>query len=329
MSLYLLIIIFVISSIILYFSSEAVINGLTSMSKFLGVTEFILSFFIIAFAASIPNLIVGITAATKGVPELSFGDVMGNNIVALTIGIGLATLFSKKKEIKIKNKTIGGTTIFTFFSAILPLTLMYDGVLSRTDGLVLISFFFLYLFWLFSKKERFSKKYDEDEDVNLPENDFVGSTKNFFRDLLKILVGFIFILIAAHGIVYAAELLAIRLNVPNVLIGILILGLGSALPEVYFAISSARKGEEGVILGNLMGSVIIPASLILGIVSMVRPIDVSGLEFFAINRLFVILATTFFFIFVKTNSKITKREAYLLISVYLLFLFITIFVSQM
>ncbi len=328
MNLFLLIIVFLISSGILYVASEGIIKGLTRLSKFLGVTEFVLSFFIIAFAASIPNLFVGITSALKGFPELSFGDVIGNNIVALTIGIGLATLFSRNKEIAAENKTIKGTTVFTFLSALLPVALLYDGVLDRIDGLILIGFFFFYIYWLFSKKERFSKVYDEEEDelVDMTKFDNVLQGWKFFvKDIFRVLGGFLMLLVAAQGIVYAAENVALRLEVPMVLIGVLILGLGSALPEVYFAISSARKNETGIILGNIMGSVIIPATLILGIVSVINPIESENFGLFAINRIFVIIATTVFFVSVKTNSKVNRYEAWALISVYVIFVILTIF----
>ena len=318
MNLIVLVIIFLVASVILYFSSEEIIKGLTGLSKYLGVTEFVLSFFIIAFAASIPNLFVGVTSALRGVPELSFGDIMGNNIVAITLGIGLSTLFAPKKEIKAENQTIKGSTVFTFISAVLPLVLIYDGVLSRTDGLILIGFFAYYMYWLFSKKERFSKVYEEHEIEIIPE------TGQFFKDIVKVFFGFIFLLVAAQGIVYTSSEFAAQLGLPLVMVGVLILGLGSALPEVYFAISSARKNETGIILGNIMGAVIIPATLILGIVSLISPIQAHEFELFTISRGFLFIATTVFFLAVKSDEKVTKFEAITMLVIYVLFVITTL-----
>ncbi len=318
MNIIILSIIFIVASIMLYLSSEEIIKGLTRLSRYLGVTEFILSFFIIAVAASIPNLFVGVTSALRGLPELSFGDIMGNNIVALSVGIGLATLFSKKKKIRAENETIKGSTIFTFISALLPLILIYDGVLSRTDGLILIAFFVYYMYWIFSKKERFSKIYEEHE------VEIVKETSNFFKDIFRVLGGFIVLLIAAQGIVYSSSEFAITLGLPLVMVGVLILGLGSALPEVYFAVSSARKDETGLILGNIMGAVIIPATLILGIVALISPIHGNDFELFAISRGFLFLATVVFFMAVKTHDEVSRSEAILLLLVYVGFVITTL-----
>jgi cation:H+ antiporter len=109
-----------------------------------------------AFVASFPNLFVGISSALHGIPELSFGDVVGGNLVDLTLSIGLAAMFAKK-GIPAKSRTIQTTLFFTIIAAVLPLLLVYDHTLSRGDGFILILFFLLYVAWLFSNRERFSK----------------------------------------------------------------------------------------------------------------------------------------------------------------------------
>ncbi|GAI48829.1 unnamed protein product [marine sediment metagenome] len=87
-------------------------------------------------------------------------------------------------------------------------------------------------------------------------------------------MGISFLLLAAEGIVMSASFFAESLNLSIALIGILIVGLGNALPEIYFVIASARKGQTWMILGNLMGSIIVPATLVLGIVALICPIEV-------------------------------------------------------
>jgi cation:H+ antiporter len=307
--------IFILSCIFLYFSGELIVKGLLRLARFFGVTEFVVAFFVMAIAASLPNLFVGITSALKGIPELSFGDIMGNNIIALTLAVGLAVFFSPKKEIPAENKTVKYTSFFTIIAAILPIILITDGNLTRADGLILICFFIYYIYWLFSKKERYSKIYEKHQ------LEIIKETKYIFIDVTKISSGILILIIAAQGIVISSSSIATLVGVPLVFIGILILGFGSALPEVYFAISSAQKGEVGLILGNLMGAVIIPATLILGIISLIQPINNIDLEFSIINRAFLIIAAIAFLIFSKTDQKISIRESYILITIYLAFVF--------
>ena len=109
----------------------------------------------------------------------------------------------------------------------------------------------------------------------------------------------------------------------------LIVGLGNALPEICFAIASARKGQTWMILGNLMGSVIVLVTLVLGIVALLCPIEIPEKDFspFAIARIFLVISALFFFICVRTDQKITKKEALILVGVYILFVLSEIFLS--
>ena len=311
------IVIFLICCALLYFSGNWVVGGLMRMARFLGWKEFVVAFFVMALAASLPNLFLGITSALRGVPELSFGDVAGNNLVALTLAIALAVLIGRK-ELPAESRTVQTTSIFTIIAAILPLILILDGNLSRIDGMLLIALFGSYIAWLFSKKERFTKIYDTHKIPILKES------KVFLADLGRVILGIILLLVAAQGIVASAQFFAIGFNLSLILIGVLITGLGNALPEVYFGIISARKGETWMILGNLMGAVIVPATLVLGIVALIHPI--SGVDFspFAIARIFLIISAIFFFFFVRTDRVITKKEAFFLLGIYIAFVLVEI-----
>jgi len=308
---------FLFCCLLLYFSGDWVVGGLMRTARFLGWKEFVVAFFVMAFAASLPNFFVGITSALKGIPELSFGDIAGNNLVALTLAVGLAALFAKK-GIPAESRAIQTTSVFTLAAAILPLILIWDGELSRPDGGILILFFLFYLFWLFSKKERFSKIYNEGE--SLITKDF----KNFVRDIIKVFFGIVFLIIAAQGIVASAQFFAQAFNFPLVMVGVLITGLGSALPEIYFAVISARKDEGWMILGNLMGAVIVPATLVLGIITLICPIKIVDFSPFVIARIFLIISTLFFFFFIKTDRHLTKKEAFILMGIYIIFILVEI-----
>lgn len=289
------------------------------MARFLGWREFVVAFFVMAFAASLPNLFIGVTSALKGTPQLSFGDVVGNNIIALTLAVALAVLFAKGKSIPAESRTVQTTSIFTIAAALLPLFLIFDGELSRIDGLLLIAFFVFYLFWLFSKKERFTKIYDEHK------KPFVKELKTFFKDIGKLVLGIILLVISAQGIVASAQFFALTFKVPLVLIGLLITGFGSALPEIYFAVVSAKRDETWMILGDLMGAVIVPATLILGTVALISPIKILNFAPLAVAGFFVMISALFFFFFVRTDRQITKREAFFLILIYIAFVLAALF----
>jgi cation:H+ antiporter len=306
--------IFILSCAVLYFSGEWIISGLVKIARVLGVKEFIVAFFIMSFAASVPNLFVGIFSATYGISELSFGDITGNNLIAMTLAVALSVLFSKKKkEIPARGNIVQSSSVFTAVSALLPLFLILDGTISRLDGIVLLAFFLFYIMWIFSKKERFSKVYRKEKIT-------FETLPNLVKSLAKVFFGIILVIVATQGIISSSTFFASEFGLSTLIVGIFIVSIGSALPEVYFSIISSRKGESSLILGTLMGSVIIPSTFIIGIVAIIHPIQISNFTPFFIAKIFLIIATLFFFFFTRTNSKITAKEAYFLLMIFVLFI---------
>ncbi|HDQ16893.1 MAG TPA: sodium:calcium antiporter [Candidatus Vogelbacteria bacterium] len=304
---------FLISIGFIFWAGETIVKKLMYFSRLLGAKEFVVAFFVMASAGALPNLFVGVSSALRGIPELSFGDIMGNNLIVLTVAVGLTILFSPKKEIPTESRTVQSTSIFTIAAAILPIVLIADGVLSRSDALILIALFISYIFWLFSKRERFTKIYEE-QDVDISDIKFV------LRDFFITIFSFFVLIIAAQGVVHSASFFAEVLNLPIVLVGMLVVSLGGTLPETYFAVSSAIKGENWMTLANFMGAVIINTTLILAIIALIHPIQADGLEFSIINRIFLIASAVFFYIFTKTGGRIGKYEGIFLMSLYVLFL---------
>src|SRR3989338_5264754 len=315
------ILIFIICCVLLYFSGEWIIGGLMRIAKFLGWWEFVVVFFVMPFASSLPNLFIGITSALKRIPHLSFGDIAGNNLIAMTLAVALGVLAAKNREIPAESRMVQATSVFTIAAAILPLLLIRDNTLSRADGLLLMAFFAFYVYWLFSKKERFAKIYNDRQTRQIP---IAKELKLFFKDAGKLVLGIIFLIISAQGIVVSAQFFARSFNVSIILIGLLITSFGNALPDIYFAIVSARKGETWMILGGLMGAVIMLSTLVLGIVSLIHPIEILDFTPLIIARIFLIISALFFFFFVRTGRQITKKEALFLILIYIAFVLVAL-----
>jgi len=291
------------------------------MAEYLHWREFVVAFFVMAAACSIPNLFVGINSALSGIPQLSFGDIVGGNVINLTLVVGLAVL-AGGASLPVESKMVQSSVIYLVAIAILPLLLMADGGLSRIDGMILILSFFLYVFWLFSKKERFKKVYDDKEfDSHKPGEGFWEFLNNFAKTIFALLL----LLAASAGIVRSAMAFSAVFNIPLVLIGIIIVGMGDTIPETYFSIVSARRRQNWLILGDLVGSVIYTSTFVLGIVALIHPIESSNQNSFFIARIFLIISAILFLFVARTGKKITIKEGLFLIFVYILFLFAEIF----
>jgi cation:H+ antiporter len=315
------ILIFIASIVILSWLSSRLIATLVGIAKYLRWREFIIAFFVMAFAASLPNLFVDINAALHGMPQIAFGDVVGGNLVDLTLVIAIAVLFGYG-SLPAESEMVQKSAIFTSIVAVLPILLVWDGKLDRIDGVMLFGAFVLYSLWLFSKEDRFKKIYR-----GRPKNSAKGYF-GFLINLVKIVIFLALLLITSFFIINSAQFFSVQLGISLSMVGILIVGLGNCFPEIYFSIISARRGENWMILGDLMGSVIICATLVLGIIALISPFEINDFSPFLIARIFTIVASLLFIVFIRTGKKFTKMEGLLFLSIYILFLIIEIFLPK-
>lgn len=312
------IIVFIASIFVLSWLSSRLVSTLVDIAKYLHWREFIIAFFVMALAASLPNLFVDINAALHGMPQISFGDVVGGNLVDLTLVLAIAVFFGKG-ALPAESEMVQKSALFTSIIAILPVLLVWDGKLDRVDGLVLLGTFALYSWWLFSKEDRFKKVYR-----GRPKSSAKGYF-SFLLNLLKIIIFLALLLITSFFVINSAQFFSVQLGISLSLVGILIVGLGNCFPETYFSIISARRGENWMILGDLMGSVIICATLVLGLIALISPFEIKDLSPFLITRIFTIIASLLFIVFIRTGKKFTKMEGLFFLSVYVLFLIVEIF----
>ena len=300
-----------VSFALLAFASRLMIEGLSVIARYLKWREFVLAFFTMGIGVSLPNLFLGISSVIHKIPELAFGDMVGNNVVDLTLVAGIAALLGK--GLATDSKMVQQSALLMLLIAMLPLLLASDGILSRADGIALLVAYFLSSFWLFSKRSLLTGHLEQGE--SLP-----GEFRKFVLAGVRVGAGFLILLLAAEGVVRSASFFADTFRIPIALMGVLGTGLGNSLPELYFSIAGARIHQYWLLLGNLMGSVMVGATLVIGIVAILQPIAIADFSPFVIARFFLVVAAIFFFFFVKTGKKVSSREALFLLALYLLFL---------
>lgn len=311
------ILIFITGSLILVFFAKWVIDAITRIADRLGWREFIVAFFVISIGGVAPEFFIGISSAIRGVPDLIFGSIMGQNILLLSLTVALCS-FVLNTGIDVESRTVRKTSLFAITAALLPLLLTLDGQLSRIDGTVLIVFFLLFIAWLFSKEEYFKKTW-ETKKTKSKESYFY-----FVKDIAIVLVGIFFIILSAELITSSALAFSEKIAIALPVVGMLIIALGIGLPETYFAVSMAIKKQSWMILGQILGVVVISSTMVLGIVSLIRPIEIYDFSPFAVARIFLIIIALMLLFFVRTGRKITHTEGIVLITLYILFFVIEI-----
>ncbi len=310
------ILIFLISSILMIFAGKWVINAISSIARFLQLKEFVVAFFALSLGAVAPEFFIGVFSALHGIPELSLGNIIGQNVLLLSLAVAVSA-FLLKGGIKIESRTVKTGSIFAVVASILPLILLLDGELSRADGIILILAFVTFGVWLFSKKEYFTKVYNDNE----APAELIKGFKEVSRVFLLLIIGLIFIVISAEGIITASLSFSSILGLSIPFVGLLIVALGTGLPEIYISARLALQGQSWMILGGLLGAVAMSSTLVLGIVVLIEPIflNVSELPHLALARVFLLICSLLFLIFTRTGKTLSNREALILLALYILF----------
>jgi cation:H+ antiporter len=310
--LILYILIFIASCFLLVKSGTWTVQSLVRIAKSLEWKEFILAFILMAFVTSLPEFFVGISSALHSRSELAFGNIIGANIINLTLAIAIVVLLAKKLDCG--TKLIQRNSIYTALIAFLPIVLMLGGGISRIDGIILLVVLFFYFKYLFEEQEKYKKVF-----VNKFKRNWAGF-KSFLKDLAMFFTGIGLLLLSAEAIVWSVLALSSSLNLPLVVVGSLIVALGTTLPEIVFGLKAIAMGHKEMVLGALMGSVVANSTLVLGSTVLISPLHITEYSPYIIGILFTIIACLFFAIVSRTEKKITEKEAIVLLVVYILFI---------
>ena len=295
------------AALVLARSSVFLIDKLTSIAVKLRVSEYLVGFVIMAVATSIPELIVGIIAALENDPNLSLGNVIGSNIANMSLILGLAALIAGGigVQIQVRNREM----IFTDLIGAAPLIMLIDQRLTRTEGFVLLAFFFLYMYNLIFQSREYHKV-TRDHRTERP----LWGELALFGIGLAVLVG------SAQVMVLTSERLAILLGVPMILFGIFAVALSTSLPELTTSISAALRRQSGFVMGNILGSTVANSTLVLGVTAIIQPFTVSEPLIFWSGATVLVLTLLVLTFFVWTGYRITRKESIILILGYIAYL---------
>jgi len=304
---------FLIACTALVLSGNFVVRSLKKIAAFLKFSDFVIAFMIMAFSTSLPELSVGINAALAKNSELALGNVIGSNILDITLIIGIAVLLGR--GIKVKSKTIKRDAWYMFIIALLPIILMLDGKLSRIDGTILIAAFLIYFIILLQERKEFRKAED-----HVKKSTFVINIFIFAASLAALFF-------SADFVVKYALLLSIDFALPAIFIGLFLVAIGTSLPELAFETRAVLKKRGDMALGDAMGSVVFNSTGVLGVTALILPIT-APLSLFLMSAIFMIMATFIFVVFIEGKRALTWKEGIALILFYIFFVFVEFYLRN-
>lgn len=317
--------IFIISVILLSRSGAVVVTRLSRISRFLQLSEFAVSFIIIAFATSLPDLFVGVAAALHGKPELSFANIIGANMVTLTLAAGIPILLGG--GIMAESKIMRKDSLYAGLLAIFPIFLLIDGALSQVDGIVLIGMNLWYFANVLYQREKFTKIFKHKGEKKDPIG-HMREIKQFLRDMYVMFFAIVVLILSAEGVARSAIQMTTDFNLTISFVGMFIVAISITMPEIVFGIRAILKKHEGMVLGNLIGSVIVNSGLIIGLTALISPIYIYEVDDFFIGAAFTAIIAVLFPFFMFTDKKISILEGVSLIAIYLIFATLTFVVDS-
>ncbi len=298
-----LFLIFLLSAIVIYFSSIWIVKAGVQLSKLLGLSTFTFGLIFISLSTSLPDLFVGIFSALGKVPAISIGEVIGANLFDLTSVLGLVVISAS--YVVIKRKEYGHLLELLFISSILPIILFQMSSLNIFHAGILFFIYFVYIFRLSTDKKSKIKK-------QKLEREKIFKTVAFFAE------GVILLLLSTRLLVDSAVRISQLFNISYVLIGSTLVAYSSSLPELTVELQAVRKGEKNLALGDLFGSAITNMTLVLG-----TTIVVAGrviIEKLGVIIPYLLISTMLIWYWVSKDQRITRKRAFLLLIVYLLFI---------
>ena len=286
-------------------AAGSIAYNVRKLAEFWRTSDFIIAFLIVGFVTSAPEITVAINSALKGVPDLSLGNLLGASIVLLSLMTGLAAILAGKLTVQ---KLLTNQDFFLYLAVVaLPAIAISDGYLSRLDGLWLIGAYALFIGLLYKHKVAYQG--------HAPTPKKTLTRSELLKAIGILILGLIVIIMAAHYVVESALFVASALHVPPVLVGLLILSIGTNLPEFALVVTQAKNGGKNLVLGDMMSNVALNVPT-LGLLALVSPFAVTVSGGIAISATFLVISIALFGIFMYSNKALTKVEGALLLATY-------------
>ncbi|MGI9235495.1 MAG: calcium/sodium antiporter [Woeseiaceae bacterium] len=249
---------------LLMWGADRFVHGAAAAARNLGVAPLLIGLTVVAFATSAPEILVAIVAATEKQTGLAIGNAIGSNIVNVGLVLGVTALI---RPIQIESATLRREMPALLAVSLLTVSLFLDTYLSRMDGIVMLTGLVIVMVWL----ARLGMRSAANDPISREFEAEIPTDVRMSMAIVWLVVGLVTLLIGAELLVSGAIGIATELGVSEVVIGILVVALGTSLPELAVSLASALKGEYGLAIGNIVGSNIFNLLAVIGVAATIEP----------------------------------------------------------
>ena len=318
--------------------SDIFVCASVKIAKLLKVSEILIGMTLVCFGTSLPELFVSVNGSIKGTSDLVIGNMVGTNIFNICAILGIISIIH---PIRLLKDTVRKDMYMSLVTGLLFLLVTLDtlgtnlteNVISRTDGAILLIMFAIFMYYnlyhyaSFTKKTRekrlIKKKIKSGEQVEVPKNKLTKKQKrDFVESIMLCIAGGILVYVGSECVLNGAVGFARLIGVSETLVAILIIAVGTSLPEIATSITALKKRRTNIAVGNLIGSNMYNMLFVVGSSSVVNPLKVVtnaiwiDIAVFALITIVLIFFTKIRYI-KKGTYELSRLEGIILVSIYI------------
>lgn len=302
-------VLFILVGIVLVlWGADRLTDGAVAVAEKMKMPQIVIGLTIVAMGTSMPEFCVSLVSALKGTTDLAVGNIVGSNIFNTLLIVGVSAWVAPMTILK---STVRKDIPFALFASVILLVMCLDGNISRLDAGILFVLFLVFMYVTLkgakTKDDDTTAKTDSIEDNKKPMATWLS--------IVWIIVGLACLIGGSNLFVEGATKVAEHIGVSEAVIGLTIVAGGTSLPELATSVVSARKGNSGIAIGNVLGSNVFNILAILGVTGVITPIHLQGITMLDLSMMVVSTLLVWFFSF--TKYKIARWEGIVLTIVFI------------
>lgn len=305
------IVIYVLAFFVIWLGAGLIVSSVEDLSHKLNISSFAASFFLLGILTSIPEGSVGINSIIDKDPEIFVGNLLGASLVLFVLAIPILAILGN--GVMLSHQLDGRKLPFALLVVAAPSFFILDKTVTLSEGIFLVVLYFV-LFYMIEKKKGLME--------HIVDRVIDGKT-HLAEDLIKIIGGALTVFLASNLIVDKTILFSNVFNISPFLISLLILSVGTNLPELSLTIRSVSMGKKEVALGDYVGSAA-ANTLFFGLLIIFNQREIVLANHFLQTFIFTVLGLVLFFYFTRSKNDISRKEGIILLVVYLAFIFFEI-----
>lgn len=302
---------------------EALIRGSLAAANRLGVSPLLSGLIIVGFGTSAPELVVSVNAAIEGRPDIAIGNVVGSNISNILLILGICAVIT---PLAVKPLVLRRDAATVVAANILFLILVWGSALGRADAAIFLSALIIYLVWVYWSEQFHAAPAGE---LHQAESEEISiDSKSVLWIVVAVILGLLFLIGGSQVLLIGAIGIAEHFNVPETVIGLTLVAVGTSLPELSISVIAAIRGHADVAVGNILGSNIFNLLGILGVSALLQPLPVHE-RILQFDQWVMLGTSLLLLLFLYTQSRLSRLEGGMLLAGYSTYIWLsfTVFIS--